>query len=98
MSLFLNHNIFAKYDVCVVQTEDPACLYEVGKTVLCYEDEAAKASLYLPLGESESSQTSGGDSGNYSQDETETSSSNKTTYRPDDKTSETASSVCVVNV
>ncbi|XP_056307521.1 protogenin B [Danio aesculapii] len=79
-------------------TEDPACLYEVGKTVLCYEDEAALQILYRPLGESESSQTSSGDSGNYSQDETETSSSNKARHRPDDETDETASSVCVVTV
>ncbi|XP_067236723.1 protogenin B [Chanodichthys erythropterus] len=56
--------------------EDPACLYEVGKTVLHYEDEHI---LYRPLGESESSQTSAGDSGNFSHDETD-----RTSDRSDD--------------
>uniref|UniRef100_A0A3B1K3H1 Protogenin n=1 Tax=Astyanax mexicanus TaxID=7994 RepID=A0A3B1K3H1_ASTMX len=63
--------------------------YEVGKTVLQYEEEQAVASLqppslqifYRPLGESESSQASEGsretgDSGNFSQDEAESSSPN----------------------
>ncbi|XDV53556.1 hypothetical protein PO909_022029 [Leuciscus waleckii] len=48
--------------------DDPAHVSEVGKPVLHYEDEQI---LFRPLGESESSQTSAGDSGNFSQDETE---------------------------
>ncbi|XP_016104344.1 protogenin B [Sinocyclocheilus grahami] len=55
--------------------EDPAGLYEVGKTVLRYEDEQSR--VYCPLGESESSQTSGADSGNFSHDETETADPNR---------------------
>ncbi|XP_050955350.1 protogenin B [Labeo rohita] len=81
------------------QVEDPARLYEVGKTVLCYEDEQSR--VCRPLGESESSQTSGGDSGNFSHDETETASPNRSSYRSDD--SETlpdaaAQNGCVVSV
>ncbi|XP_017554779.1 protogenin B [Pygocentrus nattereri] len=71
------------------QAVERGCFYEVGKTVLQYEEEQAVASLqpsslqnfYRPLGESESSQTSEGsrdtgDSGNFSHDEAETSSPN----------------------
>ncbi|XP_077087084.1 protogenin B [Siphateles boraxobius] len=47
---------------------DPAGVYAVGTTALRYEDEQF---LFRPLGESESSQTSAGDSGNFSHDETE---------------------------
>lgn len=75
LSLFIELLGFADH-VCVGQIEDPACLYEVGKTVLHYEDEQI---LYRPLGESESSQTSGGDSGNFSHDETD-----RTSDRSDD--------------
>ncbi|KAI7811710.1 Protogenin B [Triplophysa rosa] len=86
----------------------------IGKTVLRYEEEQPVVSaqgsslhiLYRPLGESESSQTSDpgsretGDSGNCSQDETETSSPSGTSFRPDDpvqkQSRETA--VCVVSL
>ncbi|KAK1789729.1 hypothetical protein P4O66_015628, partial [Electrophorus voltai] len=63
------------------------CFYEVGKTVLQYEEKQAVLPLqpsslqilFRPLGESESSQTSEGsretgDSGNFSNDDVETSS------------------------
>lgn len=89
------------------QVEDDSCVYEVGKTVLRYEEEQPVVSaqgsslhiLYCPLGESESSQTSDtgsretGDSGNCSQDETETSS-------PDDPVRKQSpeTSVCVVSL
>ncbi|XP_076863355.1 protogenin B [Brachyhypopomus gauderio] len=68
------------------QVVERGCYYEVGKTVLQYEEEQAVPLqpsslqiLYRPLGESESSQTSEGsretgDSGNFSHDEVETSS------------------------
>ncbi|KAL0155558.1 hypothetical protein M9458_049821, partial [Cirrhinus mrigala] len=72
--------------------EDPACLYEVGKTVLCYEDDQSR--VYRPLGD-------GGDSGNFSHDETETASPNRSSYRSND--SETfpdaaAQNGCIVSV
>lgn len=80
------------------QVEDHACLYEVGQTVLQYEEERPVVSaqgsslhmFYRPLGESESSQTSDagsretGDSGNCSQDETDSSSPTRTSFRPHD--------------
>ncbi|KAF7701955.1 hypothetical protein HF521_001238 [Silurus meridionalis] len=72
-----------------IQAAEQRCLYEVGKMVLQYEQEHAGTSLqhpslqvfYCPLGESESSQTSEGsgetgDSGNFSQDEADSTSSN----------------------
>nr|XP_055049304.1 protogenin B [Misgurnus anguillicaudatus] len=78
--------------------EDHGHVYEVGKTVLCYEDEERVVSpqssslhiLYHPLGESESSQTSEtsgretSDSGNCTHDETQTSSPNRSSITPDD--------------
>uniref|UniRef100_A0AAR2LUS6 Protogenin n=1 Tax=Pygocentrus nattereri TaxID=42514 RepID=A0AAR2LUS6_PYGNA len=83
--LFLILNI----SMSILQAVERGCFYEVGKTVLQYEEEQAVASLqpsslqnfYRPLGESESSQTSEGsrdtgDSGNFSHDEAETSSPN----------------------
>ncbi|XP_058624116.1 protogenin B [Onychostoma macrolepis] len=71
-----------------VRIEDPAGLNEVGKSVLCYEDEQSR--VYHPLGESESSQTSGADSGNFSHDETETADPNRASY----KSNECIASVC----
>ncbi|XP_059392340.1 protogenin B isoform X2 [Carassius carassius] len=56
--------------------DDPAGLYEVGKMVLRYEDEQSR--VYSPLGESESLQTSGADSGHFSHDETEKSNDGET--------------------
>ncbi|XP_067292359.1 protogenin B isoform X2 [Pseudorasbora parva] len=54
-------------------------LYEVGKAALHFEDEQI---LCRPLGESESSQASAGDSGNFSHDETDRTSdcSDNTAY------------------
>lgn len=72
----------------VLQAMERGCFYEVGKMVLQYEQEQAGTShqhsslqvFYQPLGESESSQSSEGsgetgDSGNFSQDESEANSS-----------------------
>ncbi|XP_007244471.4 protogenin B isoform X2 [Astyanax mexicanus] len=85
-------NIFRSAEKCITrnnQVVEISGFYEVGKTVLQYEEEQAVASLqppslqifYRPLGESESSQASEGsretgDSGNFSQDEAESSSPN----------------------
>ncbi|KAI4877287.1 hypothetical protein NFI96_011843, partial [Prochilodus magdalenae] len=83
-------NIFSSAEKSISkksQVVEGRCFYEVGNTVLQYEEEQAVASLqpsslqifYRPLGESESSQTSEGsretgDSGNFSHDEAETNS------------------------
>ncbi|XP_052453081.1 protogenin B isoform X1 [Carassius gibelio] len=74
--------------------EDPAGLYEVGKMVLRYEDEQSR--VYCPLGESESSQTSGADSGHFSHDETETSSPNRSSDKSND--GETFSNECIASI
>ncbi|XP_066523098.1 protogenin B [Hoplias malabaricus] len=100
-------NIFSNPEKCVPknnQALERSCFYEVGKTVLQYEEEQTVASLqpsslpifYHPLGETESSQTSEssretGDSGNFSHDEAETSSPN-TCQRPFDYEDQTGPS------
>lgn len=91
--------------------EDDSRVYEVGKKTLRYEEDQPVVSaqgsslhiFYRPLGESESSQTSDtgsretGDSGNCSQDETETSG---TSFRPDDPVQKPSpeTAVCVVSL
>ncbi|XP_043083180.1 protogenin B [Puntigrus tetrazona] len=79
-------------DVGVGPMEDPANLHEVGKTVLRYEDELSRD--YRPLCDSETSQTSGADSGNFSNDEMEAANPSRTSYESDGE----ASNECVASV